>query len=58
MRSRGGPRAADELLPGLSAYDDAIKHSIGLRVQERLTQEQARVVAECQSVHRDISLHF
>ena len=51
-------RAADELLPGLSAYDDAIKHSIGLRVQERLTQEQARVVAECQSVHRDISLHF
>ena len=51
-------RAAQELLPGLSAYDDAIKHSIGLRVQERLTQEQARVVAECQSVHRDVSLHF
>ena len=51
-------RAADELLPGLSAYDDAIKHTIGLRVQERLTQEQARLVAECQSVHRDVSLHF
>ena len=51
-------RAADELLPGLSAYDDAIKHSIGLRVQERLTQEQARLVAECKSVHRDVSLHF
>ena len=51
-------RAAQELLPGLSAYDDAIKHSIGLRVQERLTQEQARLIAECQSVHRDVSLHF
>ena len=51
-------RAAQELLPGLSAYDDAIKHSIGLRVQERLTQEQARLVAECRSVHRDVSLHF
>ena len=51
-------RAARELLPGLAAYDDAIKHTIGLRVQERLTQEQARLVAECQSVHRDVSLHF
>ena len=51
-------RAAGELLPGLSAYDDAIRHSVGLRVQERLTREQARLVAECQSVHRDISLHF
>ena len=51
-------RAADELLPGLATYDDAIKHSIGLRVQERLTQEQARLVAECQSVHRDVSLYF
>ena len=51
-------RAAQELAPGLAAYDDAIKHSIGLRVQERLTQEQARLVAECQSVHRDVSLYF
>ena len=40
-------RAADELLPGLSTYADAIRHSIGLRVQERLTNEQARLVAEC-----------
>ena len=51
-------RAAEELLPGLSTYDEAIRHSIGLRVQERLTKEQARLVAECQSVHRDVSLHF
>ena len=51
-------RAAKELLPGLVAYEDAIRHNIGLRVQERLTNEQARLVAECKSVHRDISLHF
>ena len=51
-------RAAGELLPGLSVYDDAIRHSVGLRVQERLTREQARLVSECQSVHRDLSLHF
>ena len=51
-------RAAQELLPGLATYDEAIRHSIGLRVQERLTQEQARFVAECQSVHRDVSLHY
>ena len=51
-------RAAEDLLPGLAAYDDAIKHSIGLRVQDRLTDEQARLVAECKSVHRDISLFF
>ena len=51
-------RAAQDLAPGLAAYDDAIRHSIGLRVQDRLTQEQAKLVAECQSVHRDVSLHF
>ena len=51
-------RAAEELLPGLAAYDEAIRHTIGLRVQEKLTNEQARLVAECQSVHRDVSLHF
>ena len=51
-------RAAGELLPGLDAYASAIRHSIGLRVQERLTKEQAREISACQSVHRDISLHF
>ena len=51
-------RAAQELLPGLAAYEEAIKHNIGLRVQERLTNAQARLVAECRSGHRDISLHF
>ena len=51
-------RAARELLPDLDEYAAAIGHSIGLRVQERLTKEQAREIAACKSVHRDISLHF
>jgi tripartite ATP-independent transporter DctM subunit len=51
-------RAAKDLLPGLIAYDDAIKNSIGLRQQERLTSEQAAEIAVCQSFHRDISLNF
>ena len=51
-------RAAEELLPGLDAYADAIRYSIGLRVQERLRQDQVPEIAACQSFHRDISLHF
>ena len=51
-------RAARELLLDLDAYAAAIGQSIGLRVQDRLTKEQARDIAACQSVHRDISLHF
>ncbi len=51
-------RAAKELLPGLIAYDDKIKNSIGLRQQERLTSEQAAEIAVCKSYHRDISLSF
>ncbi|MEH6472559.1 MAG: TRAP transporter large permease subunit [Halopseudomonas sp.] len=51
-------RAATELSPQLARYDDAIKHSIGLRLQERLTIDQAETIASCQSGHRDISLHF
>ena len=50
--------AAEALLPGLSVYDEAIRHNVGLRVQERLTKEQAQAIAQCQSVHRDVSLHF
>ena len=51
-------RAADELLPGIDEYANAIRHSIGVRVQERLRQDQVPEIAACQSFHRDISLHF
>ena len=57
-RLRGGPARRKSCWRGSSTYADAIKHTIGLRVQERLTQEQAKLVAECQSVHRNVSLFF
>ena len=51
--------AADKnLLPELMKYNDIIKNNIGLRLQTRLTKEQAKFVARCNSVHRDISLNF
>ena len=46
-----------DLSQGLAAYDVAIRDTIGLRLQERLTEEQAEAVASCQSIHRDISLY-
>jgi TRAP-type mannitol/chloroaromatic compound transport system permease large subunit len=51
-------RAQAELASGLAAYDRAMMDTIGLRSQDRLTGDQADVVAACQSVHRDISLNF
>ena len=51
-------RAARELAPGLMAYDQAIADNIGLRLQERLSVEQAESVANCQSHHRDLTLNF
>ena len=51
-------RAKSELLPQLEAFDDSIKDTIGLRLQERLTLEQAKFVSSCRSIHRDISLNF
>ncbi|MFT6915921.1 MAG: tripartite ATP-independent transporter DctM subunit [Motiliproteus sp.] len=51
-------RAATQLLPSLAAYEEAIKNSIGLRQQKRLTVDQAEEVASCLSNHKDISLHF
>ena len=51
-------KAETKLLPQLIIFDDSIKDTIGLRLQERLTREQAKFVASCRSVHRDISLNF
>ena len=50
--------AAKSLLPALDDYNDTIKNTIGLRLQKRLTTEQAKDIAACQSAHRDISLNF
>ena len=50
--------ANKNLLPELMKYNEIIKYNIGLRLQSRLTKEQAKFVARCNSVHRDISLNF
>jgi len=50
--------AAEKLGTGLATYDAAIRQSIGLRLQERLSSEQSKEVASCLSIHRDISLNF
>ena len=50
--------ASKNLMPELEKYNLVIKHNIGLRLQSRLTKEQAKYVARCNSIHRDISLNF
>ncbi len=51
-------RAARELEPGLAAYEDALRGTIGIRQLERLPADIAKPVAACLSNHRDISLSF
>jgi len=51
-------KANKQLLPALEEYEAAIRQSIGLRQQKRLTTEQAEIIASCQSEHRDVSLNF
>ncbi len=50
--------AAVNLMPELEKYNLVIKNNIGLRLQSRLTKEQAKFVAKCNSIHRDVSLNF
>jgi chromosome segregation ATPase len=50
--------AVEKMAPALASYDDAIRGSIGLRLQKRLTTDQAAEIASCLSVPRDISLNF
>jgi len=51
-------RTKTSLLPGLRAYEAAIRETIGLRLQSRMTRDQALDMASCTADHRDISLHF
>ena len=50
--------ASKNLMPKLIEYDSALKETIGLRLQSKLTKEQAIYVSRCNSIHRDISLNF
>ena len=54
MESKGRKR----FITSLNKFDDSIKNTIGLRLQEKLTKEQAKYVAACRSTHTDISLNF
>ena len=49
-------RAASELAVELAAYDQVIASTIGMRMQERLTQEQAESIASCLAVHKDLKI--
>ena len=51
-------KADGELKSGVAAYVDALRPTIGIRQQDKLTREQALYVAGCSSGHRDISLNF
>ena len=50
--------ASKNLMPKLKEYDVVIKETIGLRLQSKLTKDQAIYVSKCNSIHRDISLNF
>ena len=52
-RQRAGDLARD-----LQEYDAAIASTIGMRMQQRLTDEQAESIASCLAIHKDLTLHF
>jgi tripartite ATP-independent transporter DctM subunit len=49
---------AGDLASDLGEYDAAIASTIGMRMQQRLTGEQAESIASCLAIHKDLSLHF
>ncbi|WP_350334730.1 TRAP transporter large permease subunit [Coralliovum pocilloporae] len=51
-------KAEADIAPGLRQYEAAIRETIGIRQQQKMTKDQALYVAACASDHRDISLHF
>ena len=50
--------AKENFMPKIQEYNNAIKDTIGLRLQSKLTKDQAIYVSRCNSIHRDISLNF
>jgi tripartite ATP-independent transporter DctM subunit len=49
---------AGDLATELAEYDAAIANTIGMRMQQRLTGDQAESIATCLAVHKDLTLHF
>ena len=50
--------ASAAVLPGLTTYVEAVRPTLGARVQDRLSREQALAMAACTSHHRYLSLNF
>jgi len=50
--------ASEKLLAALNEYDGVLFGSVGARLQNRLSSEQAAFVAGCLSEHHDVSLAF
>ena len=46
------------LTDGLASYETAIRDTLGVRQQSRMTRDQSLYVAGCISNHRDLSLNF
>lgn len=51
-------KASSELLGQLDKYNASLKNNLGLRLQTRFTDPQAKRMASCLSHHRNISLAF
>ena len=51
-------RASTELTEPLHKMDEALRPTIGLRQQARMTEEQALRAASCRADHKDVSLNF
>ena len=51
-------QAKKQYLAGLQQFDEVVKNNIGLRMQDKLSIDQAKQIAGCLSHHKDISLAF
>jgi tripartite ATP-independent transporter DctM subunit len=51
-------RASQQMYMALNDYDLTIRDSIGLRLQERMSDDVATAIAACMSGHNNISLQF
>ncbi len=51
-------QAATTLSAPIAEYEQAIRSTIGIRQQSKLSRQQALYVAACDAEHRDISLNF
>ena len=51
-------KATQTTLPGLKAYDAAIRETIGLRKQEKIPHRIVPTIAACTAYQRDVSLFF